>query len=352
VRVESVELHPIAVPFTKAFQSATASDTSASVLVVVRDDVGLVGVGEIAGLLDAGAAAELAGRLVSATFDAPVSAVAWVSERLDEEAWPPPVVAGIELALLDAAAKRFGIDVAALVGASYQGPVRAGWVVGPEIATVDLQRRCVSARLAGRRHAKLILGAEDDALRAQMIVDGFGRKVRAQGRVEWSADDALCKLVDVGASLIRSIEQPVAADDIEGLARVRAEGGVPVIAAASVSGVRDVDRLVQASAIDGVYVRVASHGGLFGALRVVERAWAAGLEIQLGTTFGSTGVLARASEILAAAVPVADCLDGLGRHRALLDSDVVVGPARHGLGVRVALPRLAELRTAPPTVLA
>lgn len=353
--IESVALHPVAVPFDQAYRHAIAGAGAApSIFVVARDDAGHIGVGEIVGGISSVVpATALASALLGVAFDGPTDVVAWVARQLDAGRWAPPILAGVELALLDLAGNGFGLDVATIVDAAPSCEVRAGWVVGPDIPTAELAKRCAVARLAGRRHVKVKVGGPDDAARLGIVSAAFGVTggLRIDAGGAWTADQALHALAGLTAHRVKSVEQPVPPADVAGLARVRRDSGVRVIAEASVVTPSDLDRLIDADAIDGIYVRVASHGGLIGALRIVQRAWSAGLEIQLGTTFGETGVLSRASEILAASVPVAECLDGLDQHRALLSGDVVIGTTQHGLGVRVDVARLGVWRTAAPVVM-
>jgi L-alanine-DL-glutamate epimerase-like enolase superfamily enzyme len=89
------------------------------------------------------------------------------------------------------------------------------------------------------------------------------------------------RLAELG---IAFVEQPVAADDLEGMRAIRALG-VPVVADESVYSSADVERVVRAGAADTVSIYVGKSSGL-------ERAVAAsGLAARLGAgvVIGSNG---------------------------------------------------------------
>ena len=78
------------------------------------------------------------------------------------------------------------------------------------------------------------------------------------------------------------VEQPVAAANIEGLARVSAAVEVPIMADESVWNVEDARRLVEADAVDMLNIKLAKTGGLRGALAIADIALEAGVECMVG----------------------------------------------------------------------
>ena len=77
-------------------------------------------------------------------------------------------------------------------------------------------------------------------------------------------------------------EQPVAADDLEGMARVTQATGVPVAADESVARREDALRVAAAGAADVINIKLMKCGGLIEALDIAAIARAAGIRLMIG----------------------------------------------------------------------
>ena len=151
------------------------------------------------------------------------------------------------------------------------------------------------------------------------------------------------------------LEQPVAAADVDGLRRVRREGGVVVAADEAVTGAEAIPAL--ASAADVVVLKLVQVGGLSPPL--CDTAAAArrhGLRVTV-TTGLDTSLATVAALHLAAALPAP--LEPCGLATAsLLASDLIAGaplpdpwmriPGGPGLGVRLDRAALARWRDPVP----
>ena len=78
------------------------------------------------------------------------------------------------------------------------------------------------------------------------------------------------------------VEQPVAAQDLEGLAYVTRHSDVPVLADESVFSPRDALTVMQTHAADLVNIKLMKCGGLTNALRIASAAEIYGVECMLG----------------------------------------------------------------------
>ena len=118
------------------------------------------------------------------------------------------------------------------------------------------------------------------------------------------------------------LEQPVAADDIAGMARVRREGGgIPIMADESVLDHASLINIIRADAADIVKVKVMKQGGFLNTRRMIATADAAGVRCVLGHGFG-LGINTMA-EIMCAATS-ANVVDGLECVGPLKTSDDIV----------------------------
>ena len=353
MRIESVALHRVQIPLKRAFaHAASARTTSAAILVQVRDDAGHVGWGEIrprpyvTGETMDGAFAEgapsLAEQVLVQRWADRDALVAWLAALPD--AVGLATRGGFECALLDAGGRRFGFGFGQLLPGPWQPGLPPGVVVGFETPTAKLGRHCAMLRLAKRRHVKVKVGADADTERLTIVRDVFGEDVplRIDANAAWTVPQTLDKLASFVGLPIASIEQPIHRDDVAGLARIRAEGGVPVMADEAVCSEDDARRLIAAQAADIFNIRIGKHGGILPSLRIVQLATDAGVAVHLGTLVGETGILSRVGEVFGAMVRGFDCLDGKGQAGFLLAEDVL-SPDAEGKA-----PKLGEVEVTAP----
>jgi len=142
---------------------------------------------------------------------------------------------------------------------------------------------------------------------------------------------------------IELLEQPVAPDDVETLARLRDAAPMRIAADESVAAPGCLDRVLELHAADFVVLKPMFLGGLRPAMAVAERAAQHGIGAFATTTFDSSIGIAAALQ-LAAALPT-DAAHGLatGEH---LSADVVASTLRPRAG-RMALPSSPGLGIAP-----
>ena len=159
---------------------------------------------------------------------------------------------------------------------------------------------------AGYQVLKVKLGTDDDRTRMDAI-----RKTTPQARIRvdangaWTAEETIEKMEWLANAGVEFVEQPVSADDHEGLTRVAEDGFLPVAADESCVTASDVPAV---SDVDIVVVKLAKCGGIRPALRQIETAHAHGLDVMLGCMVESMASLAGACH-LAPLVEHAD-LDG------------------------------------------
>jgi len=311
--VSSTGFERVDLPLSEAFTiSRGSTETATNVVVRVADGAGRVGVGAAAPVSYEG---ETVGG-VEAALPELLARVAEVGdphaqqriEGLLADAAPdrPAARAAVSVAVHDLAAgqageplyRRWGLDPAAAPATSY--------TVGIDdpAAMADRARRI---RSAGYPVLKVKLGTDDDRARLEAVrAAAPDARIRVDANGAWTPADAAehCEwLADAG---VEFVEQPVARDDIAGLARVSAAGDLPV--AADESCLRATDVPAVADAADIVVVKLMKCGGPRGAVRAIHAAHAAGLDVMLGCMVESAASLSAAVH-LAPLVTYAD-LDG------------------------------------------
>jgi L-Ala-D/L-Glu epimerase len=379
--VTELQLFAVDLPFKTAFRHAAAvRTTSESLFLRMTLDSGVDGWGEalprayVTGESRQDAFALLRDQvlpaLVGRTFPSLPDLVSFL-EKCDGKApieWVGPEVAQtsawccVDLALLDAFGRAFGEPVSlggqppaadALRGSRYSGVVSAGrgW---PYVKSL------LKLRAFRFRHVKLKVERDGALPAARTARRLLGRRVdlRVDANMAWDVDQALEVIQQLRAVGIRSFEQPIAAGDLAGLARLVRESSAQIVVDEGLSDRESLQRFIGHRACTGANVRISKCGGLVGAHARCREALDAGLMLQVGCQVGESSLLSAAHLTLLSALgpltPGVRYAEGcFGRH--LLREDpgsplVQFGyggrpprrPAGAGLGVRVDQAMLAR----------
>ena len=321
--VTELQLFAVDLPFKVAFRHAAAArTTSESLFLRIRLDGGVEGWGEslprayVSGEHREQAFALLRDAILPAllgrTFESPAEVVSFL-EKCDGKAppaWARPDIpqtsawCSVDLALLDAFGKAFGEPVrleaaagqppaAALRRYRYSGVVSAGrgWPYAVSLLKV---------RAFGFPHVKLKV-ERDGALRAARVARRLlGRRVdlRVDANMAWDTEQALEAIGKLRALGIVSFEQPVAADDLAGLARLVAESSAGIVVDEGLTDRDSLQRFITHRACTGANVRISKCGGLIAAHARCREALDAGLMLQVGCQVGESSLLSAAHLML------------------------------------------------------
>ena len=234
--------------------------------------------------------------------------------------------AGIDLALHDLMGRALATSVANLIGGRHTE--RVG--VSVEIAgggADAMAAECVRLVALGVREFKAKIGwdpdADADRVRAIREAVGPDVRLRTDANQGYTPKEAIrfCRLVERDDLRVGLLEQPVAVDDLDGMALVRASVDTSICADEACYSPADALRIVRAGAADVLNVKIGKAGGLLQAAKILAIGEAAGVRCVLGTAFG-TGLEIAAKLHLAAAHPgLADAVEftELSLHGTLLD---------------------------------
>ena len=164
---------------------------------------------------------------------------------------------------------------------------------------------------------KVKLGTDHDL----EIIKALRAKTDALFRIDantaWSAAETIANAPKLKALGVEFIEQPLKADDWEGMKQVYAECELPVIADESCHSESDIARCY--GFFDGVNIKLMKCGGLTPARRMAEHARSLGMKVMVGCmTESSVGISA-----IAQLLPLLDYVDMDGA--LLLKSDPGTG---------------------------
>ncbi len=363
--IKAFELCALDLPFKKPFKHAAAErHSSYSLLLRCVTDDGAWGFGEclpreyVTGETREGTFNLLAEKILPRLVGSGFASLDEVKEFLtdcDGKApgkWVDPAVphtaawAAVDLALLDA------------FGKAHDTPVR----LGPQLGLpADFRYSVVSSasqglkawrafalyRLMGFRQAKLKIESDTavETVRLARRIMGRGCDLRLDANMAWDVPQAISNMRQLADHGIHSTQQPLAADDIEGLATLVRETGLGVMVDESLNDAASLETLIERRACTAINARISKCGGLMATYNRCRRALEAGLTVQVGAQVGETSLLSAAQLILIAAVGNVTYGEGCFGHY-LLKEDPFAPYFQFGYGGRPpALPKGPGLGT-------
>lgn len=278
-----------------------------SVIVRVRLHDGLAGFGEVdpvPGFSDVPA------ETIAAGIDAIAPSLLRVSVE-DYAAWRSRLASlrygrqAVETAILDAAARIAGVPLGALLGTVLRTAFPlAGWIGWGTAEEAAAAAADWKSRGFGGLKLKIGSGVALDVERVAAVRAAVGPDMHliVDAGEAYDADGAIELLRKTEPYAIAACEQPVAQQDLAGLARVRRETATPLILDESVRSLADLDRAVAARAVDIVKLKLVKHDGLESAVAMGLAAVERGLRCTVGHGF-ALGLTTLAEGHVASVVP-------------------------------------------------
>jgi L-Ala-D/L-Glu epimerase len=267
--------------------------------------------------------------------------------------------AAIEMACVDLSARVAGMPVHAYLGGAEKDQLLFNAWIGI-LSPDEAVKETMGWKSRGFRSAKIKVGgniqADRDRVKAVREAVGSEFNIRIDANCGYDADTSIRLAKMVAPYKLQLFEQPVPADDIAGMARVRREAnavGVPIMADESVLDHASLINIIRHDAADIVKVKVMKQGGFLNTRRMIATAEAAGVRCVVGHGFG-LGVNTMAEIMLAATSK--NVIDGLECVGPLKTSDDIVTrkldissgsitlPGGPGLGVTLDDAKLAKYR--------
>ncbi len=234
----------------------------------------------------------------------------------------PAARAALSAALHDLVGKRAGLPVWRLWGLDPAAAPLSSFTLG--LAPAE-ETREKARRNAHRPVLKIKVGGDDDEDRLRAIRDEApDATLYVDANTAWTAKEAIARIPMLEEMGVAFVEQPLPADDIEGLRLLRRRSRLPIIADESCETAADIPGLV--GAVDGINIKLAKAGSLREAVRMAHVARAHDLSVMLGCMVESTLGIAAALQL----APLVDYLDLDGA--LLLAHDPFTGPGMNDDG--------------------
>jgi len=199
--------------------------------------------------------------------------------------------AGIEMALMDLAAKKESKSVREFLGINKNRSLVTSFTIGIDNLNI-IKEKVLDAREFPI--LKIKLGTNQDFEIVEAIRSITDKPLRIDANEGWSREEAVEKINWLETQNVEFVEQPLPADDIQNTAWIRERVNVPVFADESVKSSRDIEKL--ASAFDGINIKLMKCGGINEALKMVDEARRCNLSTMLGCFIESSlGITAAAN---------------------------------------------------------
>lgn len=212
------------------------------------------------------------------------------------------VLAGVDTAVHDIAARMAGLSLARLLNPGASGDVRV-YASGIAIARADAEIASARARGITRFKVKVGFDMAGDLTRLAALSNGLapGESLFTDANQAWDLPQAQTFMTGAADLGIGWLEEPVAADrpasDWQSLA---GHADIPLAAGENISGDAEFATVIAAGALQFVQPDVAKWGGVGGCYRVARHALKAGLTYCPHFLGGGIGLVASA-HLLAAA---------------------------------------------------
>jgi o-succinylbenzoate synthase len=166
-------------------------------------------------------------------------------------------------------------------------------------------------------------GADGDWQRVAAVRAVVGKQIqiRLDANQAWSVDEAIARINQFESLDIEYIEQPVAASDLAGMAKVRRFVGIAIAADESITNIKALQQAISYQAADIAIIKPMAMGGILTARKAAYIALEAGMDVVFTTTID--GAIARLGTLhLAASIPEVTRACGLATGE-LLESDLL-----------------------------
>jgi L-alanine-DL-glutamate epimerase-like enolase superfamily enzyme len=232
--------------------------------------------------------------------------------------------AALSTALHDLVGKRLGVPLYRLWGLDPDQAPRSTFTIG-----LDTAERMHQKVLEAEPYPilKVKLGTDRDIEILKTIRNATHKEIRVDANCAWTVKQAIRMLPVLEEFGVKALEQPLVAEDLDGLGEVSRRSSIPVIADESCETAADIPRLV--GKVDGINIKLAKCGSLREALRMIALARAHHLTVMVGCMIESSLAITAAAHF----TPLVDLVDLDGA--ALLAEDPFVGATIAGGQVRL-----------------
>ena len=315
MKIKRVEPIAVSFPMKKpVFMAGVEIRQADNVLVRIEADNGVIGWGEAASAPTmTGETVEsmmaAVGYLIAAVEGRPAEDIAGTLAAMATRMYGNHAAkAAIEMALHDLVGRATGQPAYALLGGKQRSRMAILGVISTGELASDL-REAERKKADGYSAFKIKVGIDKplvDAERTRRVcaILGTDALISSDANQGWSADEATQYVRAVADAGLDFFEQPVHADDIDGMAAVTAASGTIAIGAdESIHSLEDIRRHHARGAARGVSLKTIKLGGLRGVMEAGRLCDRLGLNVNVSAKTGESSIACAAATHIAAALP-------------------------------------------------
>ncbi|MGB9729702.1 MAG: dipeptide epimerase [Thermoprotei archaeon] len=289
--IKSIDLYAGVVYYQMPFRiSLGVSDQSEEIVVRIVDSEGFEGwgegspsthiLGETQGTMLA-ASERIASRLIG--LDS--SMLSGLLDEVDGAIFGNTAAkAAFDIALYDLYSKKLGLPLFKFLG-GFRDRIETDFTIGI-MPINDAVKKAIELINKGFKIIKIKVGLDlnDDIERVKSIRDAVGDSVKlfVDANQAWSPKQAIKAINQLRRFDLELVEQPVKAHDISGLAFVRRNVDVPIMADESVHSPYDAINVIKSEAADLINIKLMKSGGIRNALKITSISEAAGVKNIVG----------------------------------------------------------------------
>lgn len=322
--IQSIDVHSVVLRYREPFRIALGTEVaSQNVVVRIHTDSEAIGIGEASPFEMVTHETQ---KTVMQTLDkiAPTLIgmdplrIEQIVETMDQAVTEnPSAKAAIDMALHDILGKTARKPLFKLIG-GFRKDVLTDITLGIK-EPKEMAEDAIRAVEKGFRVLKVKVGVDpkEDFERIKGIREAVGSDIaiRIDANQGWTTHQAIEILKKLEPFNVEIAEQPVKADDIKGLAEVRRNSSVPVMADESVHTPNDALRVVNEEAVDLINIKLMKSGGILKAKKIAAIAESANVSCMIGC-MSESAIGVTAGVHLAAAIKNIQYAD--------LDSDIIL----------------------------
>jgi o-succinylbenzoate synthase len=331
VRISRVRLARLRVPLRTPFKTALRTVESIDDVVVMIDtDTGHVGWGEapptaaITGETRESIIAAIRGHLAPALIGADLADIGRIASLVEGAvARNGSAKAAVEIAAYDLHAQLQGLSLHRALGGTDRRLTTDITVSVDETGKMVADALDAVARRFDALKIKVGLDIAEDVERVKAIHAAVAGRasLRLDANQGWTPQQAVhaLELIEAAGIVLDLVEQPVRADDLDGLEYVTRHVATPVMADESVFNLAQAREIVRRRAADIVNIKLMKTGGITNALAIADLCAAHGVECMMGSMLEAGISVAAAAHVAAARPGVITRVDLDGPQLAALD---------------------------------
>ncbi|KAB1193764.1 dipeptide epimerase [Haloferax sp. MBLA0076] len=306
----TTEFERISMSLADPFGISRGTQTEAeNVIVRIEDSGGMAGVGAAAPSSHYGETADTVEAVLPDLLEVVETvgkphAIDEIERRMEQRIRRNPAArTAVSIALHDLAAKRLGVPLYKLWGLDPENAPASSFTIGlDDIETI--REKTADAYEAGYDILKVKVGTDRDKAIIEAVRDEApGVTIRVDANEAWTPREAVEMsefLADYG---VEFVEQPVPAEDYEGLKFVYDHAALPIAADESCVTADDIPKI--ADRVDIANLKLMKCGSLVEAKRAIHTARAHGLEVMLGCMIETNAAIAAGCHL----APLLDYVD-------------------------------------------